>query len=166
MTLQYGKKYKVREHNATYYEIVTVDQVSSKGVVTIRLGGLFGGRLDLTPKRVAQLTWEEHQTKGTQWNTQNNEQRNTQKVRVRHQRWCYKNQKICGVLYTTRRCHENQQQRNNRQTDTLQICDHQQKQKCDKGHEKRTCNSLDSVLQYTTTTTEKRIQQWNTRLAR
>ncbi len=60
MTLQYGKKYKVREHNATYYEIVTIDQVSSKGVVTIRLGGLFGGRLDLTPKRVAQLTWEEH----------------------------------------------------------------------------------------------------------
>ena len=61
MNIQHGKKYKVREKGANYYEVVSVDQVSSKGVVTITIGGFLGqgGRLDLTPKRVAQLEWQE-----------------------------------------------------------------------------------------------------------
>lgn len=59
--IEHGKKYKVREKGANYYEVVSVDQVTSRGVVTITIGGFLGqgGRLDLTPKRVAQLEWQE-----------------------------------------------------------------------------------------------------------
>jgi hypothetical protein len=60
MQLQHGKKYRVREQGSTYSELVTVEHVSAKGMVTIAIGGFWGegGRLDLTPKRVAQLEWE------------------------------------------------------------------------------------------------------------
>jgi hypothetical protein len=62
MKLQHGKKYRVNEQGATYSELVTIDHVSSRGVVTITVGGGFlgqGNRLDLSPKRVAQLEWVE-----------------------------------------------------------------------------------------------------------
>jgi hypothetical protein len=61
MQLQHGKKYRVREQGSTYSELVTIDQVNAKGIVTITIGGLFGARIDLTPKRVAELEWETSQ---------------------------------------------------------------------------------------------------------
>ena len=61
MQLEHGKKYRVREQGSTYRELVTVEHVNAKGMVTITIGGLFGARIDLTPKRVAQLEWETSQ---------------------------------------------------------------------------------------------------------
>lgn len=59
MNLKQGKQYRVREHHATYTEVVEVEHVAKNGRVTITVGGFLnqGGRLDLTPKRVAELEW-------------------------------------------------------------------------------------------------------------
>lgn len=62
MSIQYGKTYKIREQGSPCYETVSVDQVSSKGVVTVTMysgAGWYSHRLDLTAKRVAELEWEE-----------------------------------------------------------------------------------------------------------
>jgi len=59
MKLQHGKKYRVREQGSSYSELVTVEHVSAKGMVTITVGGFLGegGRIDLSAKRVSQLEW-------------------------------------------------------------------------------------------------------------
>ena len=62
MKIQYGKTYKIREKGSLYCERVSVDHVSSRGVVTVTMysgAGWYSNRLDLTPKRVAELDWEE-----------------------------------------------------------------------------------------------------------
>lgn len=62
MNIQYGKTYKIREKGSPYFETVSVDHVSSRGVVTVTMysgAGWYSHRLDLTPKRVAELEWEE-----------------------------------------------------------------------------------------------------------
>ena len=62
MNIQHGKTYKIREKGSAYYERVSVDHVSKKGVATVTMysgAGWYSHRLDLTPKRVAELEWEE-----------------------------------------------------------------------------------------------------------
>jgi hypothetical protein len=62
MSIQHGKTYKIREQGSPCYETVSVDQVSSRGVVTVTMyggAGWYSHRLDLTAKRVAELEWEE-----------------------------------------------------------------------------------------------------------
>ena len=62
MNIQYGKTYEIREKGSRGFERVSVDHVSASGVVTVTMysgAGWYSHRLDLTPKRVAELDWQE-----------------------------------------------------------------------------------------------------------
>lgn len=59
MELQHGKKYNVTDKVTGHKDIVTLEHVSRKGIATINVGsGWAGIRIDLSPKRVAELEWK------------------------------------------------------------------------------------------------------------
>jgi hypothetical protein len=57
--MERGKQYRVQEKHTNRTEVVVVEHISKKGVVTVLFGGFLGlgGRLDITPEEVARLDW-------------------------------------------------------------------------------------------------------------